>query len=188
MNISAPFIQRPVGTSLLAVAVLLAGGLAFRFLPIAPLPQVEYPVITIQGKLPGADPDTMASSMATPMERQFGRIAGIDQLTSASQTNATNINIQFDLDRNIDAAARDVQAAINAARGQLPPNLPANPTYNKANPAVQSVLIFSLYSETLERRQLYDMGDSILAQKIAQVSGVGQVSIREEPGPEFGLR
>src|ERR1700720_3714337 len=131
MNISAPFIKRPVGTSLLAAALLLSGALAFNFLPVAPLPQVEFPVIVIQGRLPGASPETMASAVATPLERQFGRIAGINQMTSTSQLGSSVIVIQFDLDRNIDAAARDVQAAINAARGQLPANLPQNPSFNK---------------------------------------------------------
>src|SRR2546429_2031345 len=124
MNISAPFIKRPVGTSLLTVALLLAGALAFNFLPVAPLPQVEFPVISVSAGLPGASPETMASAVATPLERQFGRIAGVTQMTSTSQLGSTNVTLQFDLNRNIDAAARDVQAAINAARGQLPANLP----------------------------------------------------------------
>src|SRR5712692_8304396 len=135
MHISAPFIKRPVGTSLLTVALLLAGGLAFGLLPVASLPQVEYPVIQVSAGLPGASPETMASAVATPLERQFGRIAGVTQMTSTSQLGSTNIALQFDLSRNIDAAARDVQAAINAARGQLPANLPNNPGYRKVNPA-----------------------------------------------------
>src|SRR2546430_2555535 len=135
MNISAPFIKRPVGTSLLAAALLLSGALAFRFLPVAPLPQVEFPVISVSAGLPGASPETMASAVATPLERQFGRIAGVTQMTSTSQLGSTNVTLQFDLNRNIDAAARDVQAAINAARGQLPANLPNNPGYRKVNPA-----------------------------------------------------
>src|SRR5215471_12976246 len=129
MNVSAPFIKRPVGTSLLAAALLMAGVLAFTYLPVAPLPQVEFPVIQVQAGLPGASPETMASAVATPLERQFGRIAGITQMTSNSQFGSTNIALQFDLSRNIDAAGRDVQAAINAARGQLPTNLPNNPSY-----------------------------------------------------------
>src|SRR6202167_1024669 len=131
MNISAPFIKRPVGTSLLTFALLLSGALAFNFLPVAPLPQVEFPVIQVSASLPGASPETMASSVATPLERQFGRIAGLNQLTSTSQLGATGIVLQFDLTRNIDAAARDVQAAINAARSQLPSYLPGNPWYRK---------------------------------------------------------
>jgi multidrug efflux pump len=177
MNISAPFIKRPVGTSLLAVALLMAGALAFRFLPVAPLPQVEYPVIQVSGGLPGASPETMASAVATPLERQFGRIAGITQMTSTSQLGSTGIVLQFDLNRNIDAAARDVQAAINAARGQLPANLPNNPTYRKVNPADAPVMILALSSETITLPRIYDAADSILAQKLAQIGGVGQVFV-----------
>src|SRR5437588_3878827 len=141
MNISAPFIKRPIGTSLLAAGLLLAGALAFNFLPVAPLPQVEFPVIQIQAGLPGASPETMASAVATPLERQFGRIAGVSEMTSSSSIGSTSIVLQFDLNRNIDAAARDVQAAINAARGQLPANLPSNPSYKKVNPADAPILM-----------------------------------------------
>src|SRR6476620_155941 len=129
MNISAPFIRRPIGTSLLTIALFLAGALAFKFLPVAPLPQVEFPVIQVSAGLPGASPETMASSVATPLERQFGRISGVNQMTSTSQLGSTSIVLQFDLNRNIDAAARDVQASINAARSQLPANLPSHPNY-----------------------------------------------------------
>jgi len=177
MNISAPFIRRPVATSLLTFALLLAGGLAYTRLPVAPLPQVEYPVINVGAGLPGASPETMATSVATPLERQFGRIAGINQMTSTSQLGSTNITLQFDLNRNIDAAARDVQAAINAARGQLPANLPSNPNYRKVNPADAPIMILSLKSDVQTLPQMYDAGDSILAQKIAQVEGVGQVFV-----------
>ena len=149
MSISAPFIKRPVATSLLTAALLLAGILAFTFLPVAPLPQVEFPVISVAAGLPGASPETMASAVATPLERQFGRIAGITQMTSTSQLGSTNITLQFDLNRNIDAAARDVQASINAARGQLPANLPNNPSYRKVNPADAPVLILALTSDTI---------------------------------------
>ncbi|HEX6504875.1 MAG TPA: multidrug efflux RND transporter permease subunit [Terriglobales bacterium] len=177
MNVSAPFIRRPVGTSLLAVALLLAGALAFNFLPVAPLPQVEFPVISVSAGLPGADPQTMASAVATPLERQFGRIAGINQMTSTSQLGSTNIVLQFDLNRNIDAAGRDVQAAINAARSQLPANLPGNPTYRKVNPADAPILILALTSDSQTLPQMYDAADSILSQKLAQVDGVGQVFV-----------
>ncbi|HTJ87991.1 MAG TPA: multidrug efflux RND transporter permease subunit [Terriglobales bacterium] len=177
MSVSSPFIKRPVGTSLLTVGVLLAGILAFQFLPVAPLPQVEFPVISVSASLPGASPETMASAVATPLERQFGRIAGISQMTSTSQIGSTNISLQFDLDRNIDAAGRDVQAAINAARSQLPSYLPGNPSYRKVNPADAPVLILSLTSDTMTLPQMYDAGDSILSQKLAQVSGVGQVFV-----------
>src|SRR5712672_2607608 len=177
MNISAPFIKRPIGTSLLAAALLMAGALAFNFLPVAPLPQVEFPVIQVGASLPGASPETMASAVATPLERQFGRIAGINQMTSSSQLGTTSIVLQFDLNRNIDAAGRDVQASINAARSQLPANLPSNPSYRKANPADAPILILALTSDTMTVPQMYDAADSILAQKLAQVSGVGQVFV-----------
>jgi multidrug efflux pump len=175
MSISAPFIRRPIGTSLLAAALLLSGILAFNSLPVASLPRVDFPVISIGATLPGADPQTMASSVATPLERQFGRISGVNQMTSSSQLGSTGIALQFDLNRNIDAAARDVQAAINAARSQLPANLPSNPTYRKINPADAPILILALTSDTVPVARLYDTSDSILAQKLSQVDGVGQV-------------
>src|SRR6476469_2883557 len=177
MNLSAPFIKRPIGTSLLAAALLMAGAMAFNFVAVAPLPQVEFPVINVGAGLPGASPETMASSVATPLERQFGRIAGINQMTSTSQLGSTNITLQFDLNRNIDAAARDVQAAINAARGQLPANLPSNPNYRKVNPADAPILILALTSDTVPRSQIYDITSTVLAQELAQVRGVGQVNV-----------
>jgi multidrug efflux pump len=177
MSISAPFIRRPIGTSLLAAALLLSGILAFNFLPVASLPRVDFPVIQVGASLPGADPQTMASAVATPLERQFGRISAVNQMTSTSQLGSTSIVLQFDLNRNIDAAGRDVQAAINAARSQLPANLPSNPTYRKANPADAPIMILALTSDTETVPQMYDAADSILAQKLAQVSGVGQVFV-----------
>ena len=177
MNISAPFIRRPIGTSLLAAALLMSGILAFNFLPVASLPRVDFPVISVGASLPGADPQTMASAVATPLERQFGRIAAVNQMTSTSQLGSTSIVLQFDLNRNIDAAGRDVQAAINAARSQLPANLPSNPGYRKANPADAPILILALTSDTETVPQMYDAADSILAQKLAQVQGVGQVFV-----------
>src|SRR5579862_5603416 len=162
MNISAPFIRRPVATSLLAMGLLMAGILAYTRLPVAPIPQVEYPVISVSAGLPGASPETMASSVATPLERQFGRISGVNQMTSSSQLGSTNIVLQFDLNRNIDAAARDVQAAINAARGQLPANLPSNPNYRKVNPADAPILIMALTSSTLSKGQMYDAASTIM--------------------------
>jgi multidrug efflux pump len=177
MSFSTPFIRRPVGTSLLTAAVLLAGGLAYTKLPVAPLPQVEFPTISVSASLPGADPATMASSVATPLERQFGRIAGITQMTSNSSSGSTNVTLQFDLDRDIDAAARDVQAAINAARGQLPANLPTNPNWRKVNPADAPIMILALTSDVMTQPQMYDVADSILAQKIAQIEGIGQVFV-----------
>src|SRR5438477_12988100 len=177
MSISAPFIRRPIGTSLLAAALLLSGILAFFFLPVASLPRVDFPVIGVGASLPGADPQTMASAVATPLERQFGRIAGVNQMTSTSQLGSTGVTLQFDLSRNIDAAARDVQAAINAALGQLPANLPTRPNYRKVNPADAPIMIVALTSDTVILPRMYDVADSILAQKISQVPGVGQVFV-----------
>src|SRR5499425_3185315 len=177
MNISAPFIRRPIGTSLLAVALMMAGILAYTRLPVAPLPQVEFPVISVSAGLPGASPETMASSVATPLERQFGRIAGVNQMTSSSQLGSTNVVLQFDLNRNIDAAARDVQAAINASLGQLPANLPTRPNWHKQNPADAPIMILGLTSDTVTLPRIYDVADSILAQKISQVPGIGTVFV-----------
>src|SRR5450759_2390090 len=177
MHISAPFIRRPVATSLLSVAILLAGGVAFYLLPVAALPHVDFPTIFVRAGLPGASPETMASSVATPLERQFGRIAGITQMTSASQLGSAGITLQFDLDRDINAASRDVQAAINAAAGQLPAGLPTLPTYRKVNPAESDILDLAVSSDTMPRSRLYDLCDSFIAQKISQVAGVGQVRI-----------
>ena len=177
MSISAPFIRRPIGTSLLAAALLLSGILAFNYLPVASLPRVDFPVIQVSTQLPGADPQTMASAVATPLERQFGRISAINQMTSTSQLGSTSIVLQFDLNRNIDAAARDVQAAINAARSQLPPNLPSNPEYWKANPSDSPILILALTSDTETVPQMYDAADSIVSQRLSQVPGVGQVYV-----------
>ncbi len=177
MHISAPFIQRPVATTLLSVALLLAGSVAYSVLPVASLPDVDFPVIGVGAGLPGGSPETMASAVATPLERQFGRIAGVNQMTSSSSLGSASVTLQFDLNRNIDAAARDVQAAINAARSQLPSYLPQNPSYRKANPAEAPILILTLTSDVIPKPQVYDMADSILAQKIAQIQGVGQVFV-----------
>ncbi len=177
MSLSAPFIRRPVATTLLTVALALLGGIAYQFLPVSPLPQVEFPTIQVSAGLPGASPDTMASSVATPLERQFGRIAGITEMTSSSSLGSTNITLQFDLSRNIDAAARDVQAAINAARGDLPAALPNNPSYRKVNPADAPILMLSLTSKVVSREKMYDLASSVLQQKLSQVQGVGQVFV-----------
>ncbi len=174
VHFSAPFIKRPVATMLLSVAIILAGAVAYTLLPVASLPQVEFPVIAVGAGLPGADPETMASAVATPLERQFAKIAGVNEMTSSSSLGTTSITLQFDLNRDVNGAARDVQAAINAARSQLPSNLPGNPTYRKINPADSPILILALTSDTLTVPQIYDACDSILAQKIAQVDGVGQ--------------
>ncbi|PYV40731.1 MAG: multidrug transporter subunit MdtC [Acidobacteria bacterium] len=177
MNFSAPFVKRPVATSLLTAGLALAGALAFRLLPVSPLPQVEFPTIQVSAGLPGASPETMASAVATPLERQFGRIAGVTEMTSTSSLGSTSIVLQFDLNRDINGAARDVQAAINAARGQLPADLPNNPTYRKINPADAPIMILSLTSDTVDTSRLYDAASSILQQKLSQVEGVGQVTV-----------
>ena len=177
MNLSSPFIHRPVGTTLLVLGVLLVGIAAFFLLPVASLPQVDFPTILVQASLPGANAETMAATVATPLERSLGRIAGITEMTSASSLGSTRITLQFDLDRDIDGAARDVQAAINAAHSLLPAGLPRNPTYRKANPADAPILILALTSDTMTRGQMYDVADTILAQKLSQIKGVGLVSI-----------
>ena len=177
MNPSAPFIRRPVATTLLTLGVALAGTIAFRLLPVAPLPQVDFPTISVQASLPGASPETMASSVATPLERQLGRIAGVTEMTSSSSRNSTRVTLQFDLSRDIDGAARDVQAAINAARGQLPTGMPSNPTYRKVNPADAPVMILALTSKTFSQGQIYDAASTILAQKLSQLPGIGQVQV-----------
>jgi multidrug efflux pump len=177
MSISGPFIRRPVGTTLLTAALVLGGVLGFRLLPVAPLPQVDFPTIQIVAALPGASPETMASAVATPLERQFGRIAGVTEMTSTSFLGATTITLQFDLARDINGAARDVQAAIAAAAGQLPPNMPSNPTYRKVNPADAPILIIALTSETVSRAVMYDVASTVLQQKLSQLDGVGQVFV-----------
>jgi len=177
MNVSEPFIKRPVATTLLTVAVALAGAVAFRLLPVSPLPQVDFPTISVSAGLPGASPETMASSVATPLERQFGRIAGITEMTSSSSLGSANVTLQFDLSRDIDSAARDVQASINAARGYLPSNLPNNPSYRKVNPADSPIMIIALTSKILTKGQMYDAASTVLAQKLSQVTGVGQVTV-----------
>ncbi len=177
MNISGPFIRRPVATTLLTIAVAISAALAYNFLPVSPLPQVDFPALQVQAMLPGADPQTMASSVATPLERQFGRIAGVTEMTSQSFLGMTNITLVFDLNRNIDAAARDVQAAINAARGNLPTNLPSNPTYRKINPADAPIMIIALVSDVYSTGRMYDIASSILSQKLSQMKGVGQVLV-----------
>src|SRR5271156_880026 len=155
MNLSEPFIRKPVATTLMVAAITLAGAAAYRLLPVSPLPQVDFPTISVSASLPGASPATMASSVATPLERQFGRIASVTEMTSSSTTGNASITLQFDLNRNIDAAARDVQAAINAAAGQLPSNLPSLPTYKKVNPADAPILILAITSEAYDRGPMY---------------------------------
>ena len=177
MNLSAAFIHRPVATALLTIGILLAGIAAFRLLPVSPLPQVDFPTISVSASLPGASPETMAATVATPLERALGAIAGVTEITSSSSLGSTRVTLQFDLSRNIDGAARDVQAAINASRATLPTSLPNNPTYRKVNPADAPIMIIGLTSPTMTRGQLYDAASTILAQKLSQVEGVGQVTI-----------
>ena len=177
MNFSAPFIQRPVGTTLLAMAVVLLGTIAFRLLPVSPLPQVDFPTINVYASLPGASPDVMAATVATPLERALGRIAGITEMTSSSSLGSTSVTIQFDLSKNINSAAREVQAAINAALPMMPTGMAGNPTYRKVNPADAPIMILSLTSKSRSQSQMYDAASTILAQKISQLSGVGQVNV-----------
>jgi len=177
VNFSAPFIQRPVGTTLLAMAVVLLGTIAFRLLPVSPLPQVDFPTINVYASLPGASPDVMAATVATPLERALGRIAGITEMTSSSSLGSTSVTIQFDLSKNINSAAREVQAAINAALPMMPTGMAGNPTYRKVNPADAPIMILSLTSKSRSQSQMYDAASTILAQKISQLSGVGQVNV-----------
>jgi len=177
MNPSSLFIRRPVATTLLTIAVAIAGAIAFTVLPVSPLPQVDFPTISVAASLPGGSAEIMASSVATPLERQFGHIAGVTEMTSASSLGSTSITIQFDLSRNIDGAARDVEAAISAARTYLPTNLPANPTYRKVNPADAPIMIIGLTSSKLDTGKLYDVASTVMSQKLSQINGVGQVSV-----------
>ena len=183
MNISAPFIRRPVATTLLSAGITLVGAIAFNVLPVSPLPQVDFPTISVSAGLPGGSPEICASSIATPLERQFSHIAGVTEMTSSSSLGSTSITLQFDLSRNIDGAARDVEAAINAARTYLPANLPANPTYRKVNPADAPIMILGLTSDKYDKPTLYDEASSIMAQKLSQIAGVGQVSVSGGSGP-----
>ena len=183
MNISAPFIRRPVATTLLTAGITLVGAIAFNVLPVSPLPQVDFPTISVSAGLSGASPEITASSIATPLERQFSHIAGVTEMTSSSSLGSTSITLQFDLSRDIDGAARDVEAAINAARTYLPANLPANPTYRKVNPADAPILILGLTSDKYDKPTLYDEASSVIAQKLSQIAGVGQVSVGGGAGP-----
>ncbi len=177
MNLSAPFIARPVATTLLTLGIALAGAIAFFLLPVSPLPQVDYPTVSVRAAMPGASPETMAATVATPLERALGRIAGVTEITSSSSLGNTRITLQFDLDRDIDGAARDVQAAINAARIMLPTGMPSNPSYRKVNPADAPIMIVALTSDTMTQGQMYDVASSVLAQQFSQVEGVGEVTV-----------
>src|SRR5436190_8950449 len=177
MNVSGPFIQRPVATSLLAAGLFLLGLAAYHSLPVAPLPRVDFPMISVNASLPGADPETVASSLAAPLEKRLAQIAGVSEITSTSTLGGTSITIQFDLNRKVDGAARDVQAAINAASSELPLNLPAPPTYRKVNPADAPILILAMTSDTREPTEVFEFADEILGQRLSQVEGVSQVII-----------
>ncbi|HEV8109148.1 MAG TPA: efflux RND transporter permease subunit, partial [Burkholderiales bacterium] len=177
MSLSKPFVERPVATTLLTIGLALSGLVAFSLLPVSPLPQVDFPTISVSANLPGASPEVMAATVATPLERALGRIAGVTEITSSSSLGSTRVTLQFELSRNIDGAARDVQAAINAARGTLPTSLPDNPTYRKVNPADAPIMIIGLTSDTYTQGQMYDAASTIIAQKLSQVSGIGQVTV-----------
>ena len=183
MNFSALFIRRPVATLLLTLAIVLSGWLSFGLLPVVPLPQVDFPTIVVSGTLAGASPETMASSVATPLERSLGRISGITEMTSTSSQGSTTIIIQFDLDKNIDGAAREVQAAINAAVPSLPTGMPSNPTYRKINPADMPIMVLALTSDKLDKGKLYDLASNTVALKLASAKGVGQVSVGGSSSP-----
>jgi HAE1 family hydrophobic/amphiphilic exporter-1 len=188
VNLSENFIRRPIGTSLLAIAIFLVGIAVWPLLPVAPLPQVDFPTIQVSANLPGASPETMASNVATPLERQFALIAGLTQMTSTSALGSTSITLQFDLDRNIDAAAVDIQAAINAAAGQLPTNLPSPPTYRKINPADSPILVMSVSSQVQPLTVVNDYADNILAQQISQIEGIGLVTIGGQQKPAIRVQ
>src|SRR3974390_2096015 len=187
-GISAPFIRRPIATSLLMVGLLFVGLVAYPKLPVAPLPQVDFPTIQVSASLPGADPETMASAVAQPLETQFAQIPGVSQMTSTSVVGSTSITIQFDLDRNIDAAANDVQSSINAAGGQLPKNLPSPPTYRKVNPAASPILLLGATSETLPLTEVDDQVETKLAQQISQIPGVAQVLVGGQQKPAIRVQ
>lgn len=188
MNLSEPFIRRPIATSLIMAAVALLGIAAFPLLPVAPLPQVDFPTVNVTAVLPGASAETMAASVATPLERQLGQIAGVTQMTSFSALGATSVTIQFDLNRNIDLAAQDVQAALTAASKTLPQTMTTPPTYKKLNPADAAILVLSVRSDTLPITLVDEYADSYLAQQISQVQGVAQVALGGEQRPAIRVQ
>jgi multidrug efflux pump len=177
VSLSSPFIGRPVTTTLLNLSIVLAGAVAFTTLPVSPLPQVDFPAIMVSAGLPGASPETMAASVATPLERALGTIAGVNEITSWSSQGSTRINLQFDLGKDINAAAREVQAAINASRSLLPSAMPGMPSYRKMNPSQAPIMILALTSKTKTPSEIYDLASTVLAQKVAQVTGVGDVTV-----------
>ena len=177
MNLSAPFVRRPIATTLLTIGIALAGIAAYFQLPVSPLPQVDFPTIAVSASLPGASPETMASSVATPLERRLGHIADVSEMTSSSSTGSTRITLQFGLNRDINGAARDVQAAINASRADLPSTLRSNPTYRKMNPADAPIMILALTSQSRTPGQIYDVAANVIQQQLSQIKGVGDVTI-----------
>src|SRR5580658_2966624 len=183
MSISEPFVRRPIATSLLMGGIFLIGLVVFPFLPVAPLPQVDFPTISVGASLPGASPETMASSVATPLETQFAQISGLSQMTSTNALGTTQVTLQFGLDRNIDAAAQDVQTGIDAAGGQLPKNLPTPPTYRKVNPADAPILVLAVHSDVLPLTTVDNYAETIIAQQISQISGVAYVAIGGQQKP-----
>jgi len=188
MNFSAAFIRRPVATFLLAIGLLISGAVAYQFLPVAALPSVDIPTVVVFASRPGADPETMANSVAAPLERRLGEIAGVTEITSTSATGAASIVVQFDLGRDIDGAAHDVQAALNAATPDLPTDLPTRPYFRKFNPAEAPIMTIALTSDTLSAAQVYDAADSILAQRLSQVDGVAQVQVNGAEKPAVRIR
>ena len=188
MNFSYPFIRRPVGTTLLAIGLFLLGAVAYVFLPVASLPSIDFPTIRVSASRPGADPATMAATVAAPLERRLAEIAGVTEITSTSALGSTSIAVQFDLSRNIDGAARDVQAGLNAAASDLPTDLPMVPTFRKANPAAAPVLILALTSNTIAPSALYDVADTVIAQRISQVDGVAEVTVSGAEQPAIRVR
>ena len=187
MNIAKPFILRPIGTTLLAIGLAIAGIIAFNLLPVAPLPQIDFPTINVSASLPGANPEIVATSVTAPLERQLGKIAGIEQLTSSSNLGTARITLQFDLSRDIDNAAHEVQAAINAALAQLPANLRSNPTYRKINPADAPIMVIALTSDIFNTGTMYDAASTLLQQKLSQIKGVGQVFVSGSSLPAIRL-
>jgi multidrug efflux pump len=188
MNFSRPSIERPIGTSLLAFGLLLLGLVAYRFLPVASLPTVEFPTINVTAQLPGADPEVMAATVAAPLERHLGEIAGLNEMTSVSSLGSTRISLQFDLGRSIEGAAQDVQAAINAAASNLPADMPSLPRYRKSNPAAAPILILALTSKSIAPSDLYDAADTVIAQRISQVDGVAEVQVAGAEQPAVRIR
>lgn len=188
MNFSYPFIRRPIGTTLLAIGLFLIGAVAYSFLPVASLPSIDFPTINITANRPGADPNIMAATVAAPIERRIGEISGVTELTSVTSLGNSRITVQFDLSRSIEGAARDVQAALNAALTDLPADLPTLPTFRKANPAAAPILILALTSKTMLPSEVYDAADTVIAQRLSQVDGVGDVTVAGSEQPAIRVR